>query len=127
MEHSTQIAGLMGPAILLAAVPMILSPKRILTMAHEILAQSALIYVAGLIVFVTGLAIIRVHNVWMWNWQGLMTFFAWAMMLGGAARVLLPVETLNKLAQGILLGEVPIRISGVVWAAIGVILTLNAY
>jgi hypothetical protein len=45
------------------------------------------IYLSGVLAFVAGLAIVRVHNLWRWNWETLVTLSGWGLLLLGLARM----------------------------------------
>jgi hypothetical protein len=73
MASSKQIAGLAGPTI----VAMILSEFP-LVQPHLYDAQiPPVVYLSGVLMFVAGLAIVRVHNRWERNWTVLVTLTGW--------------------------------------------------
>ncbi len=45
-------------------------------MAREFLGSRALIYLAGILAFVPGLAMVLAHNVWVADWRIVITFSA---------------------------------------------------
>ncbi len=47
-----------------------------------------IIFLAGVILMVAGLAMIQVHNLWVADWRVLITIFAWLTLLGGLVRIL---------------------------------------
>ncbi|MEO3402904.1 hypothetical protein AAFN85_03315 [Mucilaginibacter sp. CAU 1740] len=47
-------------------------------------------YLNGMILFVTGLAILRIHNLWSRRWPLLLTLLAWGALLGGLSRIFFP-------------------------------------
>ena len=49
-----------------------------------------MVYLNGTILFVVGLALIRAHNRWHWQWPILVTLTGWVLFLGGAYRMLMP-------------------------------------
>ena len=73
MTTSRQIAGLAGPTI----VAMIVSEFP-LVQPHLYEAQiPPVVYLSGVLMFVAGLAIVRVHNRWARNWTVLVTLTGW--------------------------------------------------
>jgi uncharacterized membrane protein HdeD (DUF308 family) len=45
------------------------------------------VYLSGVLMFVAGLAIVRVHNVWVRDWTALVTLAGWFFLLLGMARM----------------------------------------
>jgi hypothetical protein len=126
MAMSVWIAKLVGPVLLVAAIPMVASTKDLQEIAREFLKDRALIYVTGVLVMVGGLAIVNTHNVWIADWPVIITLFGWAMIIGGAVRVALPAVVRNIGAAMIDLPSVT-RVSGAFWALIGAYLIYKGY
>src|SRR4026209_3062844 len=73
MPHSKRIAGLVGPTI----VAMVVSEFP-LVQPHLYDAQiPPVVYLSGVLMFVAGLAIVRVHNRWARDWTVLVTLAGW--------------------------------------------------
>ncbi len=83
MANSRQLGGLLGPAIgviLLSEFPLI--------QPHLYEAQiPPVIYLSGIIMFVSGLALLQAHNVWQKNWTVLITLAGWFLLLLGLVRM----------------------------------------
>ena len=83
MANSKQLGGLVGPAIgvlLLSEFPLI--------QPHLYDAQiPPVIYLSGIIMFVSGLALVQAHNVWQKNWTVLITLAGWFLLLLGLVRM----------------------------------------
>ena len=62
MQTSAFLAQLIGPLLLVMGVAMVANADSYRSMAREFLASRALIYIAGLLAFVPGLAIVLVHT-----------------------------------------------------------------
>ncbi len=102
MATSIWIAKLLGPVLLVAAIPMLTSARDLHEVAREFLKSRVLIYVTGVLVMVGGLAIVNKHNIWITDWPIIITLFGWAMIIGGGARVALPsaVSTIGRAMIG---------------------------
>lgn len=50
----------------------------------------AITYLNGIILFVTGLSIIRIHNIWTSDWRIVITLLGWGAVAGGAFRIFFP-------------------------------------
>jgi uncharacterized membrane protein YhaH (DUF805 family) len=84
MTNSKQIAGLIGPtAIALTASE--LNNLHIWTTNIPTLT-----YLNGSLLFVAGLAIIRVHNYWIRNWTVMVTLAGWIYLISGLYRMFAP-------------------------------------
>jgi hypothetical protein len=112
MTTSKTIAGLIGPTLVAIAAGMLLNIGSIPTLAEQVSRDPALIFVSGILLFVAGLAIVRVHNRW--------TSGCWLAVLGGLARMLFPTG-LAAIAGGI--GE----ITGAIIVGAIVLLGLGAF
>jgi len=66
-------------------------------MVEHVSRDVALIFLSGILLFVAGLAIVRVHNRWASGWPVVVTVIGWLALLGGLARMLFPVQ-LSKVA-----------------------------
>ena len=83
MANSRQIAGLAGPTM----VAMLVSEYP-LVQPHLYDAQiPPVVYLSGLLWFVAGLAIVRVHNIWVRNWTLLVTLTGWFALVLGLLRM----------------------------------------
>jgi len=83
MTKSKQIGGLVGPtivAIILSEFPLV--------QPHLYDAQiPPVVYISGTLMFVGGLAIVRAHNVWVYDWTVLVTLSGWIFLLLGLVRM----------------------------------------
>jgi cytochrome bd-type quinol oxidase subunit 2 len=93
MTTSKTIAGLIGPTLVAIAAGMLLNIGSLPTLAEQVSRDPALIFVSGILLFVAGLAIVRVHNRWTNGWPVLVTVLGWLAVLGGLARMLFPNRT----------------------------------
>jgi hypothetical protein len=126
MATSIWIAKLLGPVVLAVAIPMLVSAEDMLEVARQFLKDRALIFASGVSVMVVGLAIVNSHNVWIADWPVIVTLFGWAMIIGGAFRVVLPNVVI---AMGDRMAENPglMRVAGVVLALLGAFVTYEGY
>ena len=83
MAASKQIAGLLGPtmiAMLVSELPLV--------QPHLYDAQiPPVVYLSGVLMFVAGLAIVRLHNLWKRDWTVLVTLAGWFFLLLGLVRM----------------------------------------
>jgi hypothetical protein len=126
MQTSDFLAQLIGPLLLVMGLGMVADREGYRVMAREFLASRALIYIAGLLAFVPGLAIVLVHNVWTFDWRVIITLLGWLSLIGGIFRLVLPSKVteigLSMLDRpGFLTG------GGIAVLVIGSVLTLAGY
>ncbi len=83
MENSRRIAALVGPT-LVAAV----ASEFPLVQPHLYDAQTPpVVYLSGVLMFVAGLATVRVHNLWRRDWTVLVTLSGWVLLAFGLFRM----------------------------------------
>lgn len=83
MPTSKRLAGLVGPTV----VAMIVSEFP-LVQPHLYDAQiPPVVYLSGVLMFVAGLALVRVHNHWARNWTVLVTLSGWFSLALGLFRM----------------------------------------
>ena len=91
------IARLAGPMLAVAGIPMAINANSYRTLIEEFLLNDALIYVAGFLALLGGLAIINVHNSWSRGWPLIITVLGWLAVVSGTIRMTAPqlVEALG--------------------------------
>ena len=83
MANSRQIAGLVGPTL----VAMLVSEFP-LVQPHLYDSQiPPVVYLSGVLMFVAGLAVVRVHNLWVRKWTVLVTLTGWFFLVLGLIRM----------------------------------------
>jgi hypothetical protein len=83
MPNSKRIAALVGPTIVA-----MLASEFPLVQPHLYDAQiPPVVYLSGVLMFVGGLAIVRVHNHWARDWTVLVTLSGWFFLLLGVFRM----------------------------------------
>jgi hypothetical protein len=126
MQTSIFLAQLIGPLFLVMGAGALVNREGYREMAHEFLDSRALIYVAGLLAFVPGLAIVLLHNVWAADWRVVITIFGWLGLIGGIFRIVFP-QQVTDLGEKIL-GNVSFMIvPAIVMLLLGVWLSYYGY
>ena len=92
MTTSKMIAGLVGPTLVAVMAAMLLNLGSLPVLTEEISREPVLILVAGALLFVAGLAIVRAHNRWTADWSVLVTVLGWLAIAGGLIRMLFPIQ-----------------------------------
>ncbi len=120
MNKSKQIGGLVGPTI----VAMILSEFP-LVQPHLYDAQiPPVVYISGTLMFVGGLAIVRVHNHWVRNWTVLITLSGWIFLFLGLFRMFFASAYLQGSANT---STTTFMVLEVVLLVVGLIITFKSY
>ena len=84
MTDPRQLAGLIGPTMVAIGV------SEAINMDAFDNQMAPVVYLNGTILLVTGLAIVRAHNIWTWHWPVFITLTGWAAMIGGLWRMVAP-------------------------------------
>ena len=92
MVTSKAIAGLIGPTLVAIAAALLLNLGSISAILEPLSRDPALVLIYGMLLFVAGLAIVRVHNRWAAEWSILVTILGWLLIVGGLVRMLFPLR-----------------------------------
>ena len=126
MTTAKMIAGLIGPTLIAMAAAILVNLGALPVMLEQVTRDPALIFLSGILLFVAGLAIVRVHNIWTGGWPVLVTVLGWLAMLSGLARMFLPTR-LAAVAAAFSQSTGVILAAAVVVLAIGSFLCFKAY
>jgi hypothetical protein len=118
LSRSHQLARLIGPALLAISTAESLNP--------HIWASSSppTVFLNGSVIFVSGLAIVRHHNLWTTGWPVLVTLSGWSGLVLGLMRMLIPEKVLESVRKA---KPRDIRLGALTVAAFGGALTLCGY
>lgn len=126
MAMAILISKFLGPVILALSIPMIVTPSNLQQTTKGFLADSPLVLVSGVLAMTAGLSIVNTHNVWVLDWTLIVTLFGWALVLGGASRIIAP-RVVERVGGGMMDRPTITRIVGGFWALLGTFLTFKAY
>jgi hypothetical protein len=84
MTNSKQLAALIGPTV------MVLTASEAMNLRIWAVNIAPITYLNGTILFVAGLAIVRVHNDWGRSWPVMVTLTGWFSLLIGLYRMFAP-------------------------------------
>jgi cytochrome bd-type quinol oxidase subunit 2 len=126
MTTSKMIAALMGPTLAAISAAMLLNLGSLPALTEELSREPMLILVSGVLLFVAGLAIVRVHNRWAAGWPVLVTVLGWLAVAGGVVRMLFPIQLASIVT---LVGRNASAVSAalVVLLAVGAFLSYKGY
>jgi len=126
MTTSKSIAALIGPTLVAGAVAVLLNLGRWPALVEQGFGNPALIFVSGFLLFVAGLAIVRVHNRWERGWPVLVTALGWFALLAGLARIMFPTQ-LAAIAVGAVQSTGLLPAVAIVYLAVGAFLSFKGY
>jgi len=120
MSTSKLIGGLLGPTLIVSAIPAIANLGAWPALVEDAARSPALIMIAGYIAFAPGLAIGYFHNRWTFGWPVLVTVMGWILLLGGFSRIVLPMQVDE-------LGTRMLSAAPAIFPAVAVVLLLVAH
>ena len=126
MQTSLFLAKLAGPVLLAGALGLFLNARAFRAMAEEMTQSRALIFLSGLILMTSGVAIVLVHNVWAADWRGAITILGWLMAIGGFVRIAFP-QIAEKKGRAMLANPLSLKIGGAIWLVFGAVFTVFGY
>ncbi len=126
MDTSLFLAKLIGPTLLAISAAMLINQVNMREMATDFLEHRGLIFLAGILTLLGGLAIVLTHNVWEWRWPVVITIFGWLSVIGGAFRIIFP-DSVKAMGQSMLEKPGIMTIGGIVQGLIGAWLCYFAF
>lgn len=125
-QTSKLIAGFLGPALAAMGPALILNDTLRTALLLELPHNLGLIFIAGLLALIAGIAIVRVHNHWSNDWTVIVTIFGWLAILGGLVRMWMP-QLAIPIAERLATDPTIILVAASVMTALGAFLSYKAY
>ena len=126
MNSSVIIAQLIGPLMLLMGVSFFINFAGLKEVGREFIESRSLIMLAGVVVFIPGLAIVNFHNIWIMEWPVVITLFGWLMVAAGIMRIAF-FDQLQVLGRAMLLKDGLLRTAALFMMALGAFLSFKGY
>lgn len=126
MNTSILFAKYMGPVMLVAGLSMLVNGKNIDAVFEDFLNSPGLIYLAGVLALLIGLAIVNLHNIWALGWPVIITVFGWICIFAGIFRMGFPTAV-KSMGGWMLKNRAFITFSAIFNAALGAFLTYQGY
>lgn len=126
MPASIFIARLLGPIFVVVGVAILLKPRAFQALLREFTASPVLIYLAGFLGLLGGLALVLTHNFWVLDWRLIITLIGWITMVRALVTIFHPRQIAligSNLVKntGVFLGAALIDI------ALGIVLSYFGY
>jgi hypothetical protein len=126
MDTSLFLAKLIGPVLLTVSAAMLINQVNMREMATDFLEHRGLIFLAGILTLLGGLAIVLTHNVWVLGWPVVITIFGWLLVIGGVFRIVFP-DSVKSMGQTMLDKPGMMTGAGIVQGVIGAWLCYVSY
>jgi uncharacterized membrane protein HdeD (DUF308 family) len=126
MTTSIVFARFIGPVMLVAAVSMLLDRNAIRAVGEDFMNSPALIYLAGVLTLIMGIAIITFHNIWVMDWRLIITLFGYIAIVSGVFRMVFPTKV-KHLGDWMLETKMIVRSAALLNGMLGAYLTYQGF
>ncbi len=126
MNTSIFLAKLLGPYCLIVSLGVLLNFKFYRKVMEDLLKNSALIYIAGVIALIFGLLLVKFHNVWVLGWPVIITLIGWLGLIKGIWLIVFP-DSLTKITNYHLKNPSILTARLIVVLLLGLVLTVFGY
>lgn len=126
MDTSIFLAKLIGPMLMTFSAALLINQDNMRDMAADFLEHRGLIFLAGVLTLLGGLAIVITHNIWVAGWPVVITIFGWLCVIGGVFRIVFP-DSVKSIGESMLEKRGIFTVSGIVQALIGAWLCYVGY
>ena len=125
MQTSIFIAKLVGPMLVIPGLIGLANPGHVKAVGEEFLQSRALIFVAGAMALIAGLAVVNTHNVWV-GWPLIITLLGWLMLAAGVVRMGFP-GVVTAMGESMMANDTLLRVLGGLQIALGAFLMWKGY
>ena len=126
MNTSIFLAKFIGPLALVLGFGVLFNRDAVRAVLDEFIRNRAILFLAGLITFPAGLAIVLTHNVWVADWPVIITIVGWLTAFSGAIRIVAPEGAIRYGRRAYERPNGPL-FSAAIWIALGVTLSFFGY
>jgi hypothetical protein len=126
MDRSIFLARLIGPTFVAIALGMLINLGLYESMIAEAPRTGILLYLAGLLSLLAGLAIVNLHNTWCADWRVIITVLGWLMTIGGIIRIVEP-QIAVTIGSNIFGGHANTIVAALINGALGAFLGFKGY
>jgi predicted MFS family arabinose efflux permease len=90
MELSSLVARIISIIYISSGIAVLIGAINFNDIVKDFEKSPALTFVAGLAGIIIGLVLIEYHNIWVENWEVLITIISWLFLIGGIVVVIVP-------------------------------------
>ncbi|MBU0578031.1 hypothetical protein KJ742_04575 [Patescibacteria group bacterium] len=120
MATSIFLAKLIGLIYLVLGVGLAVNPKYYHKMFNDLLNDTPLMYLSGILAFIGGLLLVIFHNVWVESWAIVITVFGWLLLIKGALLIMFP-STMKKISRSLFQSSDPFLVDSLIIIILGLI------
>ena len=95
MQTSIFIAKLLGPIFVLVGLAILLRPQMFRDLLQEFLKSPVLMYLAGFLGLLGGLALVLTHNIWALDWRLIITLLGWVSIVRATVTIFQPQQIVS--------------------------------
>lgn len=99
MAYTYFLAQVMGLWLALFGLAVIINPDKFRKIAKDFLGNMALTMFSGGISILIGLLLVLTHNIWIANWDVVITIVSWVILIHGVIRLFFP-DILKQTVEG---------------------------
>jgi hypothetical protein len=125
MSTSEFIASLMGPTLIAIALSVLINRGRYTEMIAQVERNYSIVFFAGIVMLVAGLAVVQTHNIWQ-GWPVIVTILGWLLIIGGIIRTLF-APRISTIARPFVEQPMLVLLALLVALSIGAFLTMKGY
>lgn len=125
MTNSELIASLIGPTLIAIALSVTFNRSRYTEMMEQVERNYSIVFFAGVVLLVAGLAIVRTHNIWH-GWPAIVTVLGWLAIIGGLVRILF-APRIGAIARPFIEKPMLVLLALLLALTVGVFLTFKGF
>ena len=126
MTTSIFLAKLIGPLALALGLGILFNRDAVRAVMDEFTRNRAIMFLAGMISFPSGLAVVLTHNVWVADWRVIITIMGWLTTIAGGVRLVAPYQAI-KFGRGAYEQPNGILFGAIFWTLLGAVLCFFGY
>jgi hypothetical protein len=126
MDASTLIARFIGSMMLVAGLAMLVNRKQMVQIFKDVSESPGLIFFAGAMALMAGIAIVSFHNLWVADWRVFITVYGWLALLAGIVRMAAPNVAIS-LGKRMMENQIVLMVAAVLNVLIGGFLTYKGF
>src|SRR6056297_1192614 len=92
MYVSIFLAQVFSIYFIVITIAMLINKTYYIDAAMELLQHKGLALLTGIFTLILGILLVLFHNIWVANWQVLITLLAWVTLFKGVIRLLFPIQ-----------------------------------
>ncbi|OGC81848.1 MAG: hypothetical protein A2V81_03340 [Candidatus Abawacabacteria bacterium RBG_16_42_10] len=119
------LAQVLGPAFVIVALGVFMNRQVIRHMMDRLTEDNPVIWFSGFVRVLLGLLIVVTHNVWVWNWQVLITLIGWIALIKGVVLLWWPAQIVKM--KKTMMNDNMLMFAGLVALIIGAVLSYYGY